>query len=596
VALQGAARVDPDTLLATALPPCYQPTERTIPKAPPMSKERDERDARAKQARGARRLNVETIEVVRRRPTVSAGDPAPVDTPPRRTGAVDPDPLRPPRAAAHAPSVSARASDVVDSPAPASAIRATFRRPADKSLPPTARNLAATVIARVEKDEAFAAAVLDAELRRSVQFSARDRAFATELVYGTLRLRTVLERAIEAQTPRGIEALDPRVRAHLLVAAYQLLYSRVPAFAAVSEAVNAIRTARGRALAGFANGTLRAVARENEAHPAPALALAVRDSTAPWLRRALERSIGDEATEAYLTAGPIPPPNTLRLRGPLATMEHRRAEWIERLRALPEFNEASTVALGDASPAAIRVRGGGDLRALPGHEQGAWVIQDEGSQIVAWLVGARPGDRVLDACAGRGNKTIALLDLVGAKRHGDPIIEVHAADHHPDKLDRLDRELARLGLPSVPTHGVDWSIGVGEVPEGYFDRVLVDAPCSGIGTLRRRPEIQTRRQAADLPALSALQQQIVGHALRALKPGGRLIYAVCSVLRDEAEGVIRAILDANPGVEPTPFDAVSPSGVLLADSLFGVGEAQGRLLTHIHGTDGYFIASLRKAG
>jgi 16S rRNA (cytosine967-C5)-methyltransferase len=208
------------------------------------------------------------------------------------------------------------------------------------------------------------------------------------------------------------------------------------------------------------------------------------------------------------------------------------------------------------------------------------------------LVGARAGERVLDACAGRGNKTLALIDFTAG---ASPPVEVQAADQHPDKLDRLAAELRRVGAAPIATHPIDWSVGIGDVPEASFDRVLVDAPCSGVGTLRRRPEIQSRRQAVDLEELSALQLRIVGNAARVVKPGGRLFYAVCSVLRDETEGVVHAVLAAHPELKLAPFDAVDVDGQPLADRLFGAGATQGRLLTHVHGTDGYFVASFVKS-
>jgi 16S rRNA (cytosine967-C5)-methyltransferase len=448
----------------------------------------------------------------------------------------------------------------------------------------TARNVAAEVVARVERDNAFAAAVLDHELRRAAQLAPRDRALATELVYGTLRLLPLLERAVTAATPRGIATLDPRTRALMLVAAYQIHYTRIPAFAAVSEAVDAIRALRGRAIAGFANGALRQVARTAETSPLPRPPIAYREATAPWLRRALERSIGDDATEALLLAGPHPPPVTIRVRARGEDDARVRDAWVERLRAeLP----TATIEPGAIAPLAIRLRGAGDPQALPGFASGDWMVQEEGSQLVAELLGARPGDRVLDACAGRGNKSSLLAERVGFDR-ADRAGMLEVSDVHPDKLQRLVGELARLGIPAPATHAIDWAIGPGDLPEESFDRVLVDAPCSGTGTIRRRPEIQTRRQAADLPSLAALQAKILGNAARVVKPGGRLVYAVCSVLRDEAEAVLRVVLEATPSLELVPFDAP------IAARLFGEGATQGRLLTHLHGTDSYFVASLRR--
>ncbi len=433
------------------------------------------------------------------------------------------------------------------------------------------------MVARVDRDGAFAAAVLDHELRKAAQLDGRDRGLATELVYGTLRLRPLLEKALEAATPRGIAALDPRTRALLLVATYQLHYTRIPAFAAVSEAVEAVRTIKGRVLGGFANGALRAVSQQAQTAPLPRPPIAFREATAPWLRRALERSIGHDATEELLAAGPHPPPVHLRVRDRGHGVGLAREEVIASLRAAAPSASIEPTAW---APGAIAVRGGGDPHALPGHAEGLWTIQEEGAQLVGHLLGTRPGDIVLDACAGRGNKSSLLAEAVGADGRVD------VSDVHPDKLQRLAQELARLGLPTPRTYGVDWALGSGEVPLDHYDRILVDAPCSGTGTIRRRPEIQTRRQAADLEALAAQQVKIVLHAATALKPGGRLVYAVCSVLRDESERVVAAVREVRPDLEPAPFDAP------IATSLFGEGASAGRLLTHVHGTDGYFIASL----
>jgi len=458
-----------------------------------------------------------------------------------------------------------------------------FRR-GGQPLPPTARNIAAEVLARVERDNAFAAAVLDHELKRAMQLSPRDRALATELLYGTLRLKPLLEKAIEAVTPRGIQALDSRTRSLLLVAAYQIHYTRIPAFAAVSECVEAIRATKGRAVGGFANGALRQMAVNAETAPLPKPPVAYKEATAPWLRRALERSIGEDATDALLTAGPVPPPINLRVRNGGAGLEATRDAWIPRLR---EAAPQAKIEPGAQAPGSIRVRAAGDPHQLPGYTEGAWTIQEEGSQLVGLLLGVRPGEIVLDACAGRGNKSSLLAEALESD-DGRVLGRLDVADLHADKLTRLENELTRLKLPKPNMFGVDWSVGVGDVPKDTYDRVLVDAPCSGTGTIRRRPEIQTRRQAADLVELANAQVAIVKNAAEVVRPGGRLVYAVCSVLRDEAESVVARILEERKDLELVPFDTE------LATKLFGEGATQGRLLTHLHGTDAYFVASFRR--
>ncbi|MCC6557878.1 MAG: Sun protein [Polyangiaceae bacterium] len=450
-----------------------------------------------------------------------------------------------------------------------------------RGRPESARALAAHALARVWGSEGYAAPILDAALRRAPGIDPRDAALATELVYGVLRVQPFLEERIGALAKSKRWAADPEVRAHMLIGAYSICFlDRIPAFAAVSEAVSAIRAARGQKASGFANAVLRRMAGEVRGAEgaaggeAPSLAAAVVASAPGWLRGALRRSLGRAGAEAFLTAGvgsaehALAPPAGLCL----APGEDREA-WIARLR---EAAPGASIEAGRVSPPAILVRGAGDARRLPGHDE-AWIGQEEGAQVIALALGARPGERVLDACAGRGNKTWLLAREVGAGG------AVDAADLYAAKIARA----AEAGARAV--HAVDWTVGPGEVPEG-FDRVLVDAPCSGVGTLRRRPEIGLRRTAEDVARLAELQVAITRRAATRAREGGVLVFAVCSVLREEAEEVV-ARLTADPGagdpevrLEAAAFDAEIARGLAGGGSCF-------RLLPHVHGTDGYFAAS-----
>jgi 16S rRNA (cytosine967-C5)-methyltransferase len=434
-----------------------------------------------------------------------------------------------------------------------------------------ARDVAARVLERVERQDAFAAATLDAELARHVQLEPRDRALVTELVYGTLRLVPWLSGEIGRFAPKGIDRLDPRVRAHLLLAAYQLEFTRVPAFAAVNEAVDAVRAARGERMASFANAVLRKVSARAASLSADERSAAVYDSAPAWLREALTRSLSPEGARAFLASNADPPPIALRVE-----RAAEREGWIERLRAAAP--EGRFVA-GSLSPLAILARGAGKPQRLPGWAEGAWSVQEEGSQIAALAVGTQAGDTVLDACAGRGNKTGILVRAAGEAG------AVDACDALPSKLERLREELARIGLQPHAAHGVDWRVGSGDVT-GAYDRVLVDAPCSGLGTMRRRPEIALRRRALDVGALARTQVEILTRAAEHVKPGGSLVYVVCSVLREEAEDVVAALQRARPDFEAAPFEA--PEVRAIAGDF-----ASFRLLPQRHGTDGYFLARLR---
>lgn len=417
----------------------------------------------------------------------------------------------------------------------------------------SARQLAVRVLERVERDGAYAAAALDAELDRHPQLDPRDRALLSELVYGVLRTRGALERRVLAHAPRGVS--DTLVRLHLLVAAYQiLLLDRVPAWAAVDEAISEIRRARGARVAGFGNAVLRKLAQSERLD----LASALRETAPAWLTERLDRSFGREETDALLGAG-----TQFGRVWARVVAGHAAPAWL----AEAERHSASPLA---------RLMPAGDPEKQSGYAEGAFAVQEPGAQLIALALGAKPGDRVLDACAGRGQKTTLLLEAAGAAG------EVWASDAHPKKLAALARECTRLALPAAHTAAVDWTLGAGDVP-GDFDRVLVDAPCTGVGTLRRRPEIALKLEPADPARLAELQVAILRSAATRAKRGGRVVFAVCSVLEEEAEAVLARVADI---LEPTPFDAPLPDAVAKPDA------TSFRLTPRRHETDGYFVASL----
>jgi 16S rRNA (cytosine967-C5)-methyltransferase len=418
---------------------------------------------------------------------------------------------------------------------------------------PNARSIAAKVVERVLSDDAYVSAALDAELRRHPQLDARERALATELAYGTMRTEPVLRKRLLVHAPRGVS--DERVLAQLLVAAYQiLLLDRVPAFAAVDAAVTGVKRERGPRVAGFANAVLRKLAKTGE-KLTPAQAL--REALPDWLWLELTRAVGEEEASSLIASEA-----STGLRRRLGVSE---PEW---LAALPA---------GRVSPLARLVRGEGDPRQRPGYAEGAFTVQEEGAQVVALALGARPGDKVLDACAGRGQKATLLAERITGGR-------LVASDLYPEKLEALAEEAKRLQLPSIETRAVDWTVGPGGLPED-FDRVLVDAPCSGTGTLRRRPEILRRLTPQDPARLGALSESILRRAASRARPGGTVLFAVCSVLRQECEDVVERVHDL---LEPAPFDAPELPRDLVE------GQTALRLLPGRHGTDGYFMACFRR--
>jgi len=423
---------------------------------------------------------------------------------------------------------------------------------------PDARQIAAAVLERVERDRAFAAAALDTELGKHPQLSTRDRGLCTELVYGVLRTRGALVERLSRHASRGLERVDSKTLIQLLLGSYQMLVlERIPAYAAVDAAVDAVRRTRGPRLAGFANAVLRKLAAEGVRLT---LADAVRQSAPGWLVERLEAAVGRDETALLLGADETAPLSIRLVRGAA------HPKWIERTEP------------GRVSPLARLLRGEGEPRRLEGHAQGAFVIQEEGAQVVALALGVRPGERVLDACAGRGQKSSLFAEQLAGSG------ELWATDAYPAKLRILGEEFERLKLPAARTAAVDWTVGPGGVPAD-FDRVLVDAPCTGVGTLRRRPEIALRLQPEDPVRLAELGRRILRGAAARVRPGGRVVYAVCSVLTEECENVIESVRDV---LTPAPFDAPELPWLEPATTQF-------RLLPGRHGTDGYFVASLVRA-
>jgi len=386
-----------------------------------------------------------------------------------------------------------------------------------------ARRIATRVLYRVVHDDAWAAPTLDAELRRE-PVGRSDAALATQIVYGTLRTVPALDATL-ARHARRLGKLDQWTHIALLSAAYQLLHlERIPSHAVVNDTVELVRAKRGKGLAGFVNAVLRKVAADRPATPAPPSAVVVPD----WLRDALTASIGLEHGSDLLRIGDEPPSIDLRVR-----MDQDRDAFAE---AILSAHPDAAVSRTSISPQGLRISGVGDPRALPGYSEGAFAVQEEGAQLIGLLLDAQPGERVLDACAGRGGKTAQLLEAVGESGR------VTATDLHEHRLEQISGELQRLRLNAarLETACVDWTVGAGGVQNG-FDRVLVDAPCTGLGTLRRRPEILLRSETEDAARMGETQRLVLENAAALVRPGGTLLYAVCSPLEEEGSGLVQRV-------------------------------------------------------
>ena len=417
----------------------------------------------------------------------------------------------------------------------------------------------------------------------------RDRALVTEISTGTLRWLGALDRVIEEVAARPTEQLDEEVLTVLRLGAYQLLYlDRVPAAAAVHESVNLVRRVGKASASGLVNAVLRSIASVADDPPLPPepgpsatrearLAyLSVTCSHPRWLvGRWLDR-LGFHRTQEWVRFNNFPPALTLRanrLRTTTAALARQLAE-----------HDVRTEPTRFASDG-LRVLAGNPLRS-PLSGQGLFLVQDEASQLVAELTGVRPGERVLDACAAPGGKTTALAAAVG------PTGSLVASDLRPARVQLLRRTLEQTGAAGVRIVQLD----LRRPPfHPVFDCVLVDAPCSGLGIVRRDPEIRWRRQPVDLARFATEQLTMVAHASRVVRPGGRLVYATCSSEPEENEDVVDAFLADHPDFEPVHPDQLrQPLSQGLRDTI----DHHGRLSTtpDAHGLEAFFAAVLRRRG
>jgi len=351
-----------------------------------------------------------------------------------------------------------------------------------------------------------------------------ERKLAWSLVMGVERRRSLLDHHLRPHLSRLPAQLDPEVRSVLRCAALQVMYlDRIPDRAAVHQAVETARALGvGRASA-LVNASLRSLVRQPD-RAGEATEPHTVHSMPRWL---LRRMVGGAAAAFN--------------EEPLLALRPRRGDVRRRL------SDAGVAVHAPGEPlartGALLVERG-DPTILPGWEEGRIAVQDAAAQAVVKLVGARPGETVLDACAAPGGKSFALSDAVG------PSGRIVALDLSGERLERLRQERRRLGVTNVEVRCGDLHDGVA----GTFDRVVVDAPCSAIGTLRRHPEVRWQRRESDLPRYASRQLALLLAASGAVRPGGVLVYAVCSFAREEGEDVIERFLQEASGFAPAPID------------------------------------------
>lgn len=445
-----------------------------------------------------------------------------------------------------------------------------------------ARETALDLLNQVEFQQAYSNLLLQQVLGES-RYSDPDRRLITELVYGVMQRANTLDYLLDRLVKKGSRSLDLWVHQLLRLGLYQLIYlDRVPAFAAIDEAVKIARKRGNRGIAGLVNGVLRNyLRRQKELWPHQGNTLqekAVLYSHPPWMVERYEKQWGVETAKALFGSLLERPVTSLRINRLRLTRDEWMTKWIKEGRGEAE--------LSPLSPMGVRLHRAGNPAQHPHFAHGFYTIQDESAMLVAQALAPSPGWHVLDLCAAPGGKTTHLAELMDNKG------QIVACDIHPHKMKLITDQAQRLGITTIQTLAQDGRQLPQQFPPASFDAILLDAPCSGLGVLRRRPEIKWRRQQSDFAELKQLQQQLLAAACTLLKPGGHLLYSTCTFEQSENQDQITAFLEDHPDVHLDQKWLMHLPHEVQEKAIIGDGWMQ-ILPQHFH-SDGFFLARLVK--
>ena len=447
----------------------------------------------------------------------------------------------------------------------------------NQKIKQSSRYLAVEILDKVEASQAFSNIVLNDVLRQN-QLSPEDTRFLTELVYGVIQNKLKLDYQLDPFI-RKQKKIDGWVMQLLRVSLYQItLLDKIPMHAIVNEAVNIAKVRGNRGITGFVNGVLRAIERKGvrsaEDISEPIKKMTIMYSYPEWIVTLLSEEVGMEETEQILDSLSDKARLSLRVNTTLKSVED-----VQRQLELEGF---------ETEKSKVSANGLICLRGLPVHsslfKDGVITIQDESSMLVAEALQIEAGDAVLDACAAPGGKTTHIATYLDKTKGG----QVTALDLHEKKIRKIRENADRLGFADIIiTNAMDARKAAEAFEHESFDKILIDAPCSGLGLMRRKPDIRYQKRLSDINALQKVQLDILTSVAPLLKKGGRLVYSTCTITRKENDDVVEAFLSEQPSYEIEPVYR-NNSSIKLSENGFL------HLYPHRYHTDGFFIASLRK--
>ncbi|TCP29130.1 16S rRNA (cytosine967-C5)-methyltransferase [Scopulibacillus darangshiensis] len=444
----------------------------------------------------------------------------------------------------------------------------------------TARETALDILLKIEKQHAYSQLVLNEALEHS-ELNQKDKALLTQLVYGVIQRKMTLNYYLQTYIKPN-RKIEPWVRQLLYLSIYQKAFlTRIPDHAMVNEAVK-IASKRGhKGVAGFVNGVLRQMLRQGlpdlSAIQPKDERLAYQYSHPQWLIKRWTEHFGEKAAGQICEANNQPPQATIRVN----RLKTDVNSLIDRLR-----KEGIEAKPGSVSPDAAVILSGNAARTTA-YQEGYFTIQDESSMLVAPALAPEPGMKVLDACAGPGGKTTHLAELMNNEG------TIHALDLHTHKTGLIDQQVNRIGAAIVETRALDARHAVTVFGEATFDRILVDAPCTGFGVIRRKPEIKWEKTEEDVRNIANVQMAILSQTAPLLKSGGKLIYSTCTIERNENQTVVLDFLKNHPEFELDPAVQNHVPDRVMAEGLWEA-EAMLQILPYQFETDGFFISCIRR--
>ena len=442
-----------------------------------------------------------------------------------------------------------------------------------------ARETALKILYEINEKGAYSNIALNKYLS-SHELSERDRAFITELVYGVVKWKLTLDRTVAACSDIKMERLSPWIKNILRIGTYQLLFlTKVPPSAAVNESVKLARRYGHNASAGYVNAVLRNIAGGGGKDIVPDRAvdpvgyLSVRYSYPKWIADKFMELFGEEFAESLLEAGNRVPDLTVRAN----TLKTSAEGLVNALK-----NEGVEASPGRYVSDAVIIKSQVSVTRLKAFRNGLFQVQDESSMLPAAVLAPQPGEKVLDACSAPGGKATHMAQMMQNKGL------ITAMDIHEHKLKLIEDAAGRLGTDIIRTELHDAAIPVPQ-HEGAYDRVLLDAPCSGLGIIRRKPDIKWARENRDIGSITGLQRRLIDSVSKAVKPGGVMVYSTCTLLPEENECIVRDFLNNNDEFYEDDITAYLPPGL--------AKHARGGMIQaypNRDGIDGFFVARLAR--